>query len=53
MRKRLGSHKVAFNIQQQARDQANEEARRIPWQLCRKRRFITSIGKSFIFGRVL
>jgi hypothetical protein len=38
MRKRLGSHKVAFNIQQQARDQANEEARRIPWQLLQEAR---------------
>src|SRR5258708_5101316 len=38
MRKRSGSHDVAFNIQRQARDQADEEARRIPWQLLQEAR---------------
>jgi len=42
---------AAFKVQQQARDHADEEARRIPWQLyCKKPDPGASTGRSSVFG---
>ena len=38
MTKPFGSRDLAFNIQQQAHDRAEEEARSIPWQLLQEAR---------------